>query len=57
MNCQEPILAKFKDLFLNKVNGVRSVVACTLVCETGSTGSIPVGYPIAVEANQVEASV
>ena len=27
-------------------NGVFSVVACTLVCETGSTGSIPVRHPI-----------
>ena len=25
--------------------GVFSVVACTLLCESGSTGSIPVGYP------------
>ena len=25
--------------------GVLSVVACTLLCESGSTGSIPVGYP------------
>ena len=28
-----------------KFYGVHSVVACTLVCETGSTGSIPVGHP------------
>ena len=26
-------------------NGVRSVVACILVCETGGTGSIPVRHP------------
>ena len=25
--------------------GILSVVACTLLCESGSTGSIPVGYP------------
>jgi hypothetical protein len=29
--------------------GVRSVVVCTLVCETGSTGSIPVGHPSRVK--------
>ncbi len=26
-------------------DGDYSVVACTLVCETGSTGSIPVSHP------------
>ena len=38
-------------------NGVLNVVACILVCETGSTGSIPVGHPNAALADVVIAAV
>ena len=34
--------------------GDYSVVACTLVCETGSTGSIPVSHPNSSLAQLVE---
>ena len=37
--------------------GVHSVVACTLLCESGSTGSIPVGHPNAALADVVIATV
>ena len=42
---------------VSPTNGVRSVVACTLLCESGSTGSIPVGYPNAALADVVIAAV
>jgi hypothetical protein len=38
-------------------SGVLSVVACTLVCETGSTRSILVGHPNAALADLVIATV
>ena len=40
------VLCASKGLILRVfLYGVLSVVACTLLCESGSTGSIPVGYP------------
>ena len=39
------LLVQVRALVPLPVNGDYSVVACTLVCETGSTGSIPVSHP------------
>ena len=40
------VLCASKELILRVfLYGILSVVACTLLCESGSTGSIPVGYP------------
>ena len=44
-------------ILLGGTNGVLNVVACILVCETGSTGSIPVGHPNAALADVVIAAV
>jgi hypothetical protein len=44
-------------ILLGGTNGVFNVVACILVCETGSTGSIPVRHPNAALADVVIAPV
>ena len=52
------VLCASKELILRVfLYGVLSVVACTLLCESGSTGSIPVRHPNATLADVVIAAV